>query len=229
VLTADNIHKSYKNPVLDGVSISVRPGEIVGVAGVNGCGKSTLLAIMTSVVRPDMGAVTCMGGDVFKEPGLLRKYVGYVPQKNGLFENLSARDNLLFWASAYRVKPRLERFDGQFLSKKAGRLSEGMKKRLSIAIAMQNDPLFLVMDEPTAALDIGFKREFLLSLGKVKEEGRAVLFSSHQPDELAVCDRLFVMSGGKFAFEGPPEELAAREGMEFGEALLDMISEEGKS
>jgi len=225
VLIAENIYKSYKKPVLDGVSISLRAGEIVGVAGVNGCGKSTLLSILTSVVRPDRGAVTLMGKDIFREPEVLRKYVGYAPQKNGLFENLSAKDNLLFWAAAYKVKPRLNLFDKQFLSKKTGRLSEGMKKRLSIAIAMQNDPLFLIMDEPTAALDIGFKREFLEDMKRVKGDGRTALFSSHQPDELAACDRLFIMSGGRFAFEGPPEALAEREKKEFGKALLDVISE----
>jgi len=223
MLEAIDIKKSYNVPVLDGVSFSLSAGETVGVAGVNGCGKSTLLSVLTTVIRPDSGSVRIMGADAFREPSVLRKHVGYVPQENGLFETLSARDNIRYWASAYGVKPPEGAFDKPFMSKRVSKLSEGMKKRLSIAISLLNDPDLIIMDEPTAGLDIGFKQELLETVRNKKSEGKSVLFTSHQPDELMLCDRVLVMKNGKFIYDGPPGGIGGAEG--FGGRLYSMMSD----
>jgi len=209
----ENVYKKYKRTVLSGVSLNAEPGEIIGVAGENGSGKSTLLSIMTSVIKPDSGKVSVEGEDVFKNRKTLRRKVGFVPQENSLFGNLTARDNLKFWASAYGCdwKNALNYLsaDDLFLKTKVEKLSGGMRKRLSIAVSLAHDPLYLVMDEPTAGLDIGFKQSFVETALELKKRGRGVIFTSHQPDELLACDRIYVLKGGTFVYEGPPDKLAS--------------------
>ncbi|MCL1998825.1 MAG: ABC transporter ATP-binding protein [Turicibacter sp.] len=191
-MRVDNIHKSYKENVLNGISFEVERGEIIGIAGKNGSGKSTLLAIMAGIIKPDRGTVVCEGS------------IGYVPQTLDLFENLTVRDNLRFWMAAYGIKSfdkcrnpiTTSIFDDEILLKKRVRhLSGGMKKRLSIALSCLNNPDYLIMDEPSSALDIEFKRD-LHELIKLVAKERSVIFTSHQPDELAWCGRVFELKSG---------------------------------
>jgi ABC-2 type transport system ATP-binding protein len=204
MLEAADIVKKFKNTVLNGVCFNARPGEIVGVAGENGSGKSTLLSILTGLSRPDRGRITLDGLELTQNAAM-RKEIGFVPQENALFDTLSVRDNLRFWAAAHgradawrdalpyvRTEDETEK---TLLRKKAGHLSGGMKKRL--------------MDEPSAALDIGFKRKLAEMLSKRRNAGQCVVFTSHQPDELLLCDRIYVLRGGVFVYEGAPEALGA--------------------
>jgi ABC-2 type transport system ATP-binding protein len=220
MLTADGIVKKYKQTVLNGVSLSINPGEIVGIAGENGSGKSTLLSVLTAVMKPELGQVTVEGCDIFRNPKALRKWVGFVPQENALFNDLTARDNLKLWASAYgsdwksafdflfpAEMPDAER--KAFLKKKAYALSGGMKKRLSIALALTHGPRYLIMDEPSAGLDIVFKWTLMELMQAIRSEGNSVLFTSHQPDELKWCDRIYILRKGVFIYEGEPGVLAA--------------------
>ncbi len=221
MLTAKNIRKGYKrNVVLDGVSFGAEGGQIIGIAGENGCGKSTLLNILTGVTKAETGTVTLNGADIVKEPKVLRKCLGYVTQENALFDNLSAGDNLKLWASAYGVgwKDALpflfpegdgytEKEERAFLRKKPPEMSGGMKKRLSIAISLVHNPRCVVMDEPTAGLDIGFSRNLAGTMKLMRSRGQCVIFTSHHTDELLLCDRLYVLRDGKFAYEGSPEDL----------------------
>lgn len=235
MLVAEQIFKQYKKPVLNGVSLTVSAGEIIGIAGENGSGKSTLLSVLTGILRPDSGRVTVEGEDIFQNPRALRRWIGYVPQDNSLFDNLTAMDNIKFWASAYGA-PWQKAFaflfpnesaetQKQFLKTKASKLSGGMKKRLSIALSMLHDPAYLLMDEPTAALDIGFKWLFNETLSLLKERGQTVIFTSHQPDELLHCDRLYVLRDGVFAFEGEPQALGGD--ADFTQTLYGLIKGRG--
>jgi len=219
MLVAKDIYKKYKHPVLSGVSCSVAEGEIIGIAGENGSGKSTLLSILVSLLSPDTGTVTLDGMPL--SPAILKSNIGYVPQENALFEHLTVLDNLRFWAAAYgavldenALFPRIR----EARKKKVAHLSGGMKKQLSIAIACLNNPRFLIMDEPSAALDIGFKRSLLDIFKKTKAEGRSCVFTSHQPDELLWCDRIYVLRNGVFAYEGAPQDL----GNDFAERLYEL-------
>jgi len=223
MLIANDICKKYKHPVLAGVSCKISEGEIIGIAGENGSGKSTLLSILVTLLSPDKGTVTLDG--IPLTPASLKTNIGYVPQENALFDHLTVQDNLRFWAAAYgaildetvlltKMFPRIQ----EARKKKVAHLSGGMKKQLSIAIACMNNPRFLIMDEPSAALDIGFKRTLLEIFEGVKAEGRSCIFTSHQPDELLWCDRIYVLRNGVFAYEGTPRELEP----DFSERLYDL-------
>ena len=203
MLSANNIHKKYLHPVLKGVSFNAHKEEIVGIAGENGSGKSTLLSILSGTTKADSGDIT------------INRNIGYVPQESTLFDNLSVKDNLLFWATAYKqpwkdVLPGVTGIlpdDPSFFKKRVAHLSGGMKKRLSIALACLNNPEYLIMDEPTAALDIGFKGILSQLMQKIRSDGRGVIFSSHQPDELLWCDRIYILRDGIFVYEGDPKKL----------------------
>jgi ABC-2 type transport system ATP-binding protein len=246
MIEARGVYKKYKKSVLSGIDFTAAPGEAVGVAGENGSGKSTLLSVLTSVIRPEAGTVTAEGENIFTNKQALKKYIGYVPQENALFDSLSALDNLKYWAAAYgadwknalpylfpgvitvtdekRKRNSLLRHNDDirdFLRKKAGKLSGGMKKRLSIALSMMHDPLYLIMDEPSAGLDIGFKWSLTETIRDLCGKGRCVIITTHQPDELLLCDRIYILKNGGFIFEGPPSELNADGNI--GETLRVMI------
>jgi len=223
MILANNIKKRYVSTILDGISLQVATGEIIGIAGRNGSGKSTLFSIMAGLIAPDSGNVesNCK--------------IGYVPQESALFENLSVKDNLRFWSKVYKqdwqkvfkiqtddgaksafkiqtnddVKSAFKMLpdDAEYLRKRVSQLSGGMKKRLSIALACLQDPDILIMDEPTAALDIGFKAELLEYIANLRKEGKGVIFSTHQADELMWCDRMYILRDGVFIYEGEPGKL----------------------
>ncbi len=221
MLNAENISKKYKrHTVLNGVAFEAREGEIIGIAGENGCGKSTLLNILTGVTKAESGTVTLEGADILKEPKRLRELLGYVPQDNSLFDHLSAGDNLRLWASAYKSdwktalpflfpegEGRTDKEERAFLRKKPPQMSGGMRKRLSIALSLTHNPRYIIMDEPTAGLDIGFSRNLALTMKLMRSRGQCVIFTSHNTDELLLCDRLYVLRGGSFAYSGSPGEI----------------------
>jgi ABC-2 type transport system ATP-binding protein len=231
MLFAESIVKKYAGQaVLNGVGLQAEGGEIIGIAGENGSGKSTLLSVITGILKPDGGQVSIEGAPL--SPPTLRKYVGYVPQENSLFDNLSAADNLRLWASAYGVDWRnalpflfpegegiTEAGERAFLRKKAGKLSGGMKKRLSISLSLLNNPKYLIMDEPTTGLDAVFRWTLTNLLKQLRSRGQCVIFTSHHTEELLLCDRIYILRGGLFAYCGGPGVL--REG---GDALYAIIS-----
>lgn len=222
MMTAENIHKKFSKPVLNGVTIKANPGEIIGIAGENGSGKSTLLSIIAGLTMADTGEINING------------QIGYVPQENALFDNLSVKDNLRFWYAAYGITSKSLHFaphnspfkppfnplfnplfnslfnfmdDKDFLKKKVRHLSGGMKKRLSIALACLHGPKWLLMDEPSSALDIGFKGALYNIMENICREEGAVIFTTHQPDELLWCNRIYVLRDGLFIYEGAPKDL----------------------
>ena len=207
MLLAKDIHKKFSESVLRGVTLEAKAGEIIGIAGKNGSGKSTLLSIMTGLLMPDGGQVT------LEEEPLKKRInsIGYVPQEAALFENLSVKDNLRFWASArglpWKETSLMLSEDKAFLKKRVSRLSDGMKRRLSIILACMHSPKWLVLDEPSANLDIGFKGDLIQIIKDISAEGGGVIFTSHQPDELMWCDRIYILRGGVFVYSGDPKEL----------------------
>ena len=212
MISASNIKKKFRAPVLKGVNLQVNPGEIIGIAGENASGKSTLLTILAGIMKPDFGQVSLDG------------QIGFVPQEPALFDNLSVKDNLRFWAKAYkqdwqRALPLLN--DDGLLKKRVNQLSGGTKKRLSIVLACLHNPQLLIMDEPTAALDIGFKGELKKMLDQIRSQGRSVIFTTHQPDELLWCNRIYILRGGVFVYEGNPADLGDLANVLYGGEPLD--------
>ena len=204
MLNFSQITKQYGSlTVLKDVSLQVARGECVCVAGANSQGKTTLLSIGAGLLTPEKGRVAKDGG------------VGFVPQENALLEELSVRDNLLLWYSACRKKtslcfredsPEARLGLSSFAKQKISRLSGGMKKRASIAAALAGDPDYLLMDEPFAALDLESKEEISLLLRQLASQGKGILFSSHDPAQIAAAaQRLYVLRDAHIRQEACPD------------------------
>ena len=194
-LSADHIVYSYgSRPVLDDVSLTAKSGEIIGVAGVNGSGKSTLLAVIAGVKRPQSGTLTCYGHDMLREQGQFAKLIGYVPQENPLLPDLTVADNLKLWSgqqvSAQDALLEKLRLSG-YLKRRAGKLSGGEKRRLVIACSLLAGQSILVMDEPTAALDLHQKEIIRSYIHDYTGRGGLVIMATHDIMEIEMCDRLY--------------------------------------
>ncbi len=188
--------------VLNQASLFAASGQIVGILGANGSGKSTLLSILAGIQKPDSGSFALDGRELFGAPKLRSRMVGYVPQGTPLIPELTARDNLLLWYSPKALKAELESgvlklLDiGPFLNKRVSTLSGGMKKRLSIGCAVHGRPPVLLLDEPTAALDLAGRRDIARYLQAYRSAGGIGLLTTHCESELALCDRLYLLKDG---------------------------------
>ncbi len=210
-LEINDIRKKYgKKTVLDGISLSAEAGSCVGILGGNGCGKSTLLSIIAGLSRADSGSVTAV-----KDNG--KAVIGYVPQGTPLMEELSAWDNLRLWYSRDALKRELEsgvlKMLGidTFLKVPVRKMSMGMKKRLSIGCAVYGNPDILLLDEPTAALDIVCKESIYAYIDDFRKKGGIVLFVTHDVHEFELCDRYYVMKDGRlseYTYDGDLRKLA---------------------
>ena len=217
-LVLEGIEKRYKGKtVLRGASMTAEAGGCVGVLGRNGSGKSTLLNILAGVLAPDGGRFLWRGEDLLAAPRARRKAVGYVPQGTPLFEELTALDNLKLWYD--RASLEREISEGgilklldvdDFLRVRVSTLSGGMKKRLSIGCAMASRPEILLLDEASTALDLPCKAELMDYLKGLRSAGTTLLMATHDLQEAAACDRLYLLSEGTLrecAFDGDLERL----------------------
>ena len=205
MVNIEDIRKSFRHKqVLKGCSFTANPGECIGIVGINGSGKSTLLSIIAGIRKADSGTAWIYGKDIQKSPKHASQYIGYIPQENPVFSDLSVKDNLMLWycdskisfddAASFGVISMLGLTP--VLKQKVRTLSGGMKKRLSIAMAVANDPPVIILDEPGAALDLPTKlaiRDYLKSF--LKRNG-IVILATHDEEELSLCNRLYVMGGG---------------------------------
>ena len=208
--------KFKKQQVLKDINLSVESGKCIGILGANGCGKSTLLSILAGVQKGDDGIFLCDGVDLFKDAKTRSKLVGYVPQGTPLIEELSAKDNLLLWFNKENMEQELS--DGvlnllgigDFLKVPVSKMSGGMKKRLSIGCAMAKKPPVLLLDEPTAALDLSCKQKIADYLLHYKQSGGILLLTTHDVMELNLCDSWYIIRDGKlvpFDYDGNIQKL----------------------
>lgn len=208
MLEISGISKSYrKHNILEGVELTVKPGECAGIVGYNGCGKTTLLSIIAGALKADRGSILFNGRQAVGHPRVFAEEAAYVPQENPLMEELTVRDNLLLWYRGSRKKMDQDLKSGaaamlgvdKMLGRTAGKLSGGMKKRVSIACALSNHAPVLVMDEPGAALDLECKELIRNYLREYMEDGGAVVLASHELEELALCTQMYVLKNGSLA------------------------------
>jgi ABC-2 type transport system ATP-binding protein len=228
--------KKYGNiTALSELSVDIKKGEIFGLFGPNGAGKSTFISILATICRPTSGDIAVNGHSILKQPDLVKKMIGFVPQDIALYPMLSGRDNLDFWAGIYGLRGRLkkERIEEAVavtrledrIRDRVSEYSGGMKRRLNIAVSLMHHPEILVMDEPTVGVDIQSRRYILDMLDGLRKEGRTILFTSHYTDELeTICDRIAVMDKGKLLALGPAAELKAAYGADSLESLLLKLS-----
>ncbi len=198
-----NIKKRFgRQQVLSDIHFSAQSGCCIGILGANGSGKSTLLSILAGILPPDGGSVLLDGEDLLKNTALRRQAVGYVPQLTPLIPELTAKDNLLLWYTPRELRRELEGGVlsllgiGEFLNKRVSALSGGMKKRLSIGCAIHGRPPVLLLDEPTAALDLRCRQEIAGYLDAYRRSGGILLLTTHEESELKLCDRWLILKDG---------------------------------
>jgi ABC-2 type transport system ATP-binding protein len=205
-----------RKAVLKDIDLTIRPGTCVGILGANGSGKSTMLSILAGVQNADGGEFLWDGRDLLRDSKTRAAKVGYVPQGTPLIEELTARDNLLLWYDRKQMERELE--DGvlkllgigEFLKVPVSKMSGGMKKRLSIGCAMATQPPLLLLDEPTAALDLACKQSIAAWLRQYKAQGGTLLLTTHDVMELDLCDQWYIIKDGinvPFTFQGDVERL----------------------
>ena len=205
MIIVDSISKKYKKYVLEDISFSVEKGQCVGILGANGCGKSTLLSIMAGTKKSNSGRIIYNGIDATKNKNIFTDYIGYVPQENPLIEELSVNDNLKLWYSNSKKDLKKDFLDGvpamlglnEVKNVNVGKLSGGMKRRVSIAAALANDAPILILDELSAALDIVCKKEIRQYLIHYLKQNGTIVMTTHEEDEIAICNRLLIMKEGK--------------------------------
>lgn len=219
-LEIKNISKKYRSKeVLKSVSMSVNNGCCVGILGCNGAGKSTLLSILAGIQKPDGGVFTYNEMDLLKDASGRSRVIGYVPQGTPLISELSAWDNLLLWYDRKTLERELD--DGllkllgiyDFIKVSVNKMSGGMKKRLSIGCAVSQRPPVLLLDEPTAALDLACKKDIFRYLSAYKKAGGILILTTHDTAELNICDVCYILKDGvlhPYTFDGDVDALIDR-------------------
>jgi ABC-2 type transport system ATP-binding protein len=215
-LTVTGLSRRYGAvQAVDGLTFEIIGGEVFGLLGPNGAGKTTTIECLLGLVRPDAGSIHVCGMDARADAQAARAKTGAVLQATGLPDKITPREALkvfgAFYSHPLNSDALLDRFglrekqDAAYES-----LSGGQKQRLALALAFVGDPQLLVLDEPTAGLDIQMRRELHDHIREMKAGGRAVLLATHDMDEAAqLCDRIAVIAGGRIVATGTPAELIA--------------------
>jgi lipooligosaccharide transport system ATP-binding protein len=219
IIMANNLQKSYgKHRVVDGLNLSIRKGECFGLLGPNGAGKTTTLRMLLGLISPDAGEVTLLDLPVPQAAREARIRVGVVPQMDNLDPDFTVAENLLVYGRYFGMKdseieariPSLLEF-ASLTSKRDAKvptLSGGMKRRLTLARALVNDPDVIFLDEPTTGLDPQARHVIWQRLRELTQQGKTLLLTTHFMDEAErLCHRLAVMDNGKLISQGSPREL----------------------
>ena len=207
-------------PALDAVSGTVGSGAITGLVGPDGAGKTTLIRLMAGLLEADSGSLVVLGNDPATAAASVHTQLGYMPQRFGLYEDLTVLENLTLYADL-RALPLAERGAvfaellaftdlGSFTARPAGKLSGGMKQKLGLACALIRKPRLLLLDEPCVGVDPISRRELWRMVSGLKGEGVGVVWSTAYLDEAEACDHVLLLSEGKLLFDGPPQELTQR-------------------
>ena len=232
-LEAADLHYSFRRKneppteALAGISLEVHHGELTALIGPDGAGKTTLMRLAAGLLRPEQGNLHVLGIDVRREPQRVQDLISYMPQRFGLYEDLSVAENLELYAELHGITPeqRAERYPqlmsmtalGPFRGRLAGRLSGGMKQKLGLACALVRSPQLLLLDEPTVGVDPLSRRELWEIVRQlVAEQGLTVLLSTAYLDEAERCSRVVLLNQGKVLARGTPAEITrAAQGASF--------------
>lgn len=220
-IQSQSISKTYHGqrgkPALHELNLTIPAGILFGLVGPDGAGKTTALRIISSVMLPTSGTVSLLGHDTREHPDPIRQLIGYMPQNFSLYPDLTVAENLNFFADIQRVPPgrkhsriqemlRFTRLEN-FQSRRAAKLSGGMKKKLALACALVHEPRMLILDEPSTGVDPVSRRELWVILSAVAEQGVTVLVSTPYMDEAERCHQVGVLYEGQMMATGTPAEL----------------------
>jgi len=215
-----NLVKKYKNgkeiiQAVQGVSFDVEKGTIFGIIGPDGAGKTSLFRMLTTLLLPEGGDATVGGSDIVKDYKAIRKKVGYMPGRFSLYQDLTVEENLNFFATIFNTSVQ-ENYNlirdiyvqiEPFKTRRAGKLSGGMKQKLALCCALIHKPVVLFLDEPTTGVDAVSRKEFWDMLKNLKKEGITILVSTPYMDEASMCDKVALMQNGKIMTSGTPNEI----------------------
>lgn len=220
MITLKNLTKSFEGKIVfNDLNIEIPDGKIIGLVGPDGAGKTTLLRLMAALLTPTSGTVTVAGFDTVKEQDKIDALIGYMPQKFGLYEELTVAQNLKLYADLKGLQNEQEalfsellKFTGlePFTSRLAGALSGGMKQKLGLACSLLGKPKVLLLDEPSVGVDPISRRELWKIVKQLVAEGVTTLWSTSYLDEAEKCDEVLLLEEGRLIFNGPPEKLTSR-------------------
>jgi len=236
----DHLRKVFGALVaVDDLNLEIRPGEVFGLLGPNGSGKTTTIRMLTGLVRPTSGTALIVGIDVVREPEGVRRRIGYMSQRFGLYEDLTTEENLKFYGGVYGLvgAERAERMESQLTrfrlaerrKQLAATLSGGWKQRLALACATMHRPDLVFLDEPTAGVDPASRRLFWQLIQEHAAEGMTVIVTTHYMDEAERCMRLAFLSRGHLIGVGTPAEITARFGKETIEDVFIALQEKDEA
>lgn len=215
-VTLKNITKKYGDFVaVDEVSFEVQKGELFGLIGPDGAGKTSIFRILTTLLLAEGGTATVEGHDVVKEFQQIRNKVGYMPGKFSLYQDLTVKENLEFFATIFGTTIE-ENYDlikdiydqiKPFNDRRAGKLSGGMKQKLALCCALIHKPEILFLDEPTTGVDVVSRSEFWEMLAKLKKQNITIVVSTPYMDEAKLCDRIALIQNGKIMTVDKPQQI----------------------
>ncbi len=216
MIEVKNIHKQFADVVaLEKVSLTVEQGELFGLIGPDGAGKTTLMRILMSLLLPDGGSATMNGLDVVSDYKKVRLITGYMPGRFSLYPDLTVEENLKFFATVfgttiqknyYLIKDIYQQIE-PFKTRRAGKLSGGMKQKLALSCALIHKPEILILDEPTTGVDAVSRKEFWDMLKRLKEMGITILVSTPYMDEASLCDRIALIQQGNLMSVATPQDM----------------------
>lgn len=226
MVEVSGLKKTYsrsRRPALNGVSFEVKRGECFGLLGPNGAGKTTLLSILTRVIAPDEGRALIDGYNPWKRADKALAGVGWVPQEVALYERLTGRENLRFFARMagvdrevleLRVESCLEAVGlTEAADRRVKTYSGGMKRRVNLAVGLLNDPALLVLDEPTVGIDPQSREKIFETVENLRQAGKTILYTTHYMEEAQrLCTRLVILDEGEVLAEGTVEDILRGDG-----------------
>jgi len=236
-----NLYKTYKGnsfPSIDGLELQLAKGQIHGILGPNGAGKTSLIKILTGLLVADDGEVFIDGLDISKNRNKIKRKIGLIPQDIALYQNLTAYENLNYFASQYKISKleRKTRIDGYLkevdLFDRRNDLiknfSGGMKRRINLIASLLHGPELIILDEPTVGTDVQSKQIILEMLERLNKNGVTIIYTSHLMDEAEqICDQIYIINHGKIIKKGSPEELIQenKKNQKLEDVFVDLTSE----
>ena len=218
IISAKNLTKKFGNFIAnDNLNFDVYQGEIFGFLGANGAGKTTAIRILCGLSIPSSGKITVAGYDVYKQTEQIKKHIGYMSQKFSLYEDLTVKENIRFYAGIYGMRNgEIKRKTDELLEKlnfshakdqKIKDIPLGWKQKLAFSTAVFHTPKIVFLDEPTGGVDPVTRRQFWDLIYQTAEEGITVFVTTHYMDEAEYCDRVSIMDEGKIVALDTPENL----------------------
>jgi ABC-2 type transport system ATP-binding protein len=223
-VVVNDLHKSFDDfKAVNGVSFSIKKGEIFGLLGPNGAGKTTTIRMLSTVLEADSGEVTIGGHLIRRNAEAVRSIIGVCPQDLALYEDLSALDNLVFFGRMAGMKgneARAQAMDNLKLmglqdraKGKVAKYSGGMKRRINLAIALMGNPQLLFLDEPTVGVDPQSRNNIYENIESLRDKGMTILYTTHYMEEAdRLCERVAIMDGGQIIRMDTPRNLKAEIG-----------------